>query len=131
MKIKIVQNPVVCGGSVEADRYRKMMQAVAGKWLEVETRHLFQDQFNTVPIKGVSEHGLRVMACHVERIWCDFRLYRIYDLWTGKNYKNKNSLPKKVRTRPEFKKWIYKMEHCSQEYKITLVKIPAYKINKK
>jgi hypothetical protein len=130
MKIKIVKNPIVCGGSLEADRYRKMMQVVAGKWLEVETDYLFQDQFNTAPIAGVSEYGLRVMACHVEEIENDERIWRIFDTYTGKHYKNKNSLPKKVRNRPDFKKWIYRMTFGS-EYKIALKKVPVYKKNKK
>ncbi len=44
-----------------ADKLRK----VQGEWLEVDTTHLFSDQFNTVAIEGVTEHGLRVMQSDV------------------------------------------------------------------
>ena len=46
---------------------------VQGQWLEVETAHLFADQFNTVPIEGVSEQGLRVMLTEVVEIEDDVR----------------------------------------------------------
>lgn len=127
MKIKIVQNPIVCGGSLEIDKYRKMLQAVAGQWLEVETQYLFQNQFNTVPIPSISKSGLRVMAGHVQDIKDDIRPNRLFDMWTHKNYKNKNSLPKKVRSRKNFKKNIYRMVIVNDKYKIALKMVPAYK----
>ena len=91
MKILIVNNPVVTGGSIVTDNYRKALQALAGQWIEVETQFLFQDQFNT--------KDLRIMASHVEDIQDDIRENFIYDWWTGNKYKNRNSLSKKVRNR--------------------------------
>jgi hypothetical protein len=91
MKIKIVDNPVVTGGSVVTNNYRKALQALAGQWVEVDTQYLFQDQFNT--------KELRVMAQNVADIQGDVRGDFVFDSWTGKKYKNRNSLPKKVRDR--------------------------------
>lgn len=51
-----------------------MLEAVQGKWIEVETKHLFSDQFNTVPIPGVSELGMRIMMESVEEIEDDVRI---------------------------------------------------------
>ncbi len=125
MRIKIVENPVVTGAG--NDKFRKMMQAVAGQWLEVETDYLFQNQFNTPPIPGVSENGLRVMAGNVAEIENDARLGRVFDAYTHKNYKSKNSLPKKVRNRPDFKKWIQKFKKHPHGSDIALMLVPAYK----
>jgi len=50
-----------------------MLDAVAGKWIDVETDHLFKDQFNTPPIPGVTENGLRVMLSEVAEIKDDIR----------------------------------------------------------
>jgi hypothetical protein len=46
MRIKIVDNPVVTGGDSNAHSYRQLMQSVAGQYLDVDTQHLFGDQFN-------------------------------------------------------------------------------------
>lgn len=50
-----------------------MLEKIKGQWVEVETEHLFADQFNTVPIPGVSEQGLRLMIEDVEEIEDDVR----------------------------------------------------------
>jgi hypothetical protein len=91
MKILIVNNPVVTGGSIVTDNYRKALQALAGQWVEVETQYLFQDQFNT--------KDLRIMSRHVADIQDDVRENFVFDGWTGKKYKNRNSVSKKVRNR--------------------------------
>ncbi|MBU0847022.1 hypothetical protein KKH23_07500 [Patescibacteria group bacterium] len=35
--------------------------AIQGMTIDVETKYLWDDQFNTVPIPGVSESGLRIL----------------------------------------------------------------------
>ena len=35
--------------------------AIQGMTIEVETKHLWDDQFNTAPIEGISENGLRIL----------------------------------------------------------------------
>jgi len=51
-----------------------MLKAIQGQWVEIETDHLFADQFNTVPIPGVSENGMRLMVEDVEEIEDDARI---------------------------------------------------------
>ena len=51
----------------------KVLEMVQGKWLDVDTEHLFADQFNTTAIEGVSEQGLRVMQEDVVDIEDDVR----------------------------------------------------------
>ena len=55
-------------GMLHNPEFSAMLEKVQGKWLEVETDYLFEDQFNTAPIPGVSELGLRVMAEDVAEI---------------------------------------------------------------
>jgi len=66
------------------DWYNKL-KAVEGKTLEVETKHLFKDQFNTPPIPGVSELGLRIMEDSVERVIDDERPGKVRCNWCGAN----------------------------------------------
>lgn len=49
------------------------LKAIEGKTLEVDTKYLFSDQFNTLPIKGLSENGLRIMADSVDEVIDDIR----------------------------------------------------------
>lgn len=42
--------------------------AVQGTWLAVETKYLFSDQVNTVPVPNVSSIGLRVNLRYVDEI---------------------------------------------------------------
>ena len=60
MRIKIVKNPVVCGGSSEAYHYRLALQKLKGRWVQVETDYIFNNQYNTPE--------LRVMDENVEKI---------------------------------------------------------------
>lgn len=53
--------------------WAEMLRKVEGKWLDVETEHLFRDQFNTAPIPGVSANGMRIMLESVEAIEDDIR----------------------------------------------------------
>ena len=54
-------------------KYRDMLELVQGKELEVETEYLFCDQYNTVPIEGVAENGMRIMEESVEYVIDDIR----------------------------------------------------------
>lgn len=50
-----------------------VLEKVQGWTLEVETKFLFKDQFNTAPIPGISEQGLRLMASDVSEVIDDIR----------------------------------------------------------
>lgn len=43
-----------------AMEYRAALDALDGREVELETEHLFGNQWNTAPIKGLSDNGLRV-----------------------------------------------------------------------
>lgn len=51
----------------------EMLKAIEGKTIEVETDYLFVNQYNTVPIPGVSDLGMRIMDRSVERVIDDTR----------------------------------------------------------
>lgn len=53
--------------------WKEKMKQIQGMTLEVETDHLFLDQYNTGPIPGVSDQGLRVMAHVVTAVIDDVR----------------------------------------------------------
>ena len=65
------------------DEYYTMLKAVEGMILDVETEHLFSDQFNTPPIKGVTELGLRVMDYLVDEVIDDERTYKMRCRYCG------------------------------------------------
>jgi len=65
--------------------FMNMLSAIEGKWIEVETKFLFRDQFNTVPIPGVSELGMRIMQTEVVKIQNDIRRYWQRCGYCGKN----------------------------------------------
>jgi len=50
-----------------------MLLASAGRKIKVETDYLFKDQFNTVPIKGVSDSGMRINEKYVAEVIDDER----------------------------------------------------------
>jgi hypothetical protein len=60
-------------GMLHRPEFERMLEQVGGQWVDVETDHLFSDQFNTAPIPGVSELGLRVMHADVVEIEGDIR----------------------------------------------------------
>lgn len=60
-------------GMLHRPEWEAMLKKIEGQWIEVETEHLFRDQFNTVPIPGVSEQGMRLMIEDVEEIEGDVR----------------------------------------------------------
>lgn len=90
MRIKIHDDPVglqrarvVCGDFLWPPEFERMMAAVAGQWVEVETNHLFRDQFNTVPVPGVSELGMRVMERDTVAVEDDERVGTVKCSWCG------------------------------------------------
>ena len=41
--------------------YADKITAIQGMTIEIETKYLWDDQFNTAPIEGISECGLRIL----------------------------------------------------------------------
>jgi len=70
-------------GMLHSIEFMQMLEQVQGQWLEVETKFLFADQFNTGPIPGVSESGLRLMIGDVDAIENDVRPGRQRCQWRG------------------------------------------------
>lgn len=70
------------GGPFNGDWF-DMLEAIAGRVIEVETDHLFKDQFNTVPIEGVSSSGMRIMASSVDEVIDDEREYMLRCTYCG------------------------------------------------
>lgn len=64
-------------GMLHRPEFVKMLEQVQGAWLTVETKHLFKDQFNTAPVEGVSESGLRIMENCVEEVEDDERIGKV------------------------------------------------------
>jgi len=63
--------------------WRSVMRSIQGTTIEVETNHLFKDQYNTVPLPGVSENGLRVLDYIVDGVIDDDRIGRGKCSWCG------------------------------------------------
>lgn len=71
----------------------EVLRKIAGKTLVVETKHLFDNQFNTGPIEGVSTSGIRVMLGAVADIIDDYRIGRKKCGWCWKHYPVGYDLP--------------------------------------
>lgn len=90
MKIKLYDDAVrryssrFTGTMIPNTQWLDILSKVQGMTLEVETRYLFKDQYNTVPIPGVSEIGLRVMDESVEYVIDDERPGMAHCWWCGK-----------------------------------------------
>lgn len=75
--------------------WAEKLQAVQGMWLEVETEHLFLDQYNTSPITGITELGLRLFNRDIDAIENDVRERMKRCSWCGKCCpKEEGSCPK-------------------------------------
>lgn len=72
MRIKI-KNNVFAKYSIN---YAEKLRKIDGQWVEVDTKYLFTDQFNTIPIEGITEFGMRIYAVDVEEIENDERIGR-------------------------------------------------------
>ena len=68
---------------VRSSEWCKTLTQVEGTWLDVETEFLFRDQFNTVPIDGISESGLRIMLEDIDAIEDDVRQDTRKCFWCG------------------------------------------------
>jgi len=53
-------NPQYCMPEVTRE-YADKITAIQGMTIEVETKYLWGDQFNTAPIEGISDCGLRIL----------------------------------------------------------------------
>jgi hypothetical protein len=53
--------------------FGNMLEKINGMTIDVETKYLFKNQFNTVPIQEVSERGMRIMEEYVEKVIDDER----------------------------------------------------------
>ena len=53
--------------------FYNILKGLQGKWVEVDTTHLFTDQFNTVVIEGVTGSGARIDLADVVEIKGDVR----------------------------------------------------------
>jgi rRNA maturation endonuclease Nob1 len=89
MKIKIKKDAKAIyiggGGRLPVNwEWVAILEKIAGTTIEVETDFLFKDQFNTVPVPGVAEKGLRIMQDVVEEVIDDVRPGKARCNWCGK-----------------------------------------------
>jgi hypothetical protein len=55
------------------EKFYNILKGLQGKWVEVDTEHLFSEQFNTVPVEGVTGSGARIDLADVAEIKDDVR----------------------------------------------------------
>ena len=53
-------NPEYCMPGVTRE-FADKITAIQGMTIKVETKYLWDDQFNTAPIEGISKNGLRIL----------------------------------------------------------------------
>lgn len=87
------QRRVISQKQPYSDAWVKTLEAVQGMTLEVETEYLFEDQFNTAPIEGISDTGLRLMSSDIEQVIDDARPGRMRCHWCGKNNQVADTCP--------------------------------------
>ena len=80
---ELYRNGINAGHGVYNDKWYKILKAIGGRVLVVETKHLFKDQYNVGPINGVSGIGLRIMAQSVEEVFNDEREYSLRCTYCG------------------------------------------------
>lgn len=56
--------------------YSKKLEAIGGQWVDIDTKFLYNDQLNTMPIIGVTNIGLRIYQKDIEEIQDDERIGR-------------------------------------------------------
>jgi len=85
MKIKIRKDAARIFGMTEHTNpgWMQKLMKIQGTVLDVEIDCLFSDQFNTGPIEGVTEIGLRIMSNLVEEVIDDVRDGIIKCSWCG------------------------------------------------
>jgi len=57
-------------------QYKTKLLKVEGQWLEIDTDYLFSSQFNTKPIPGIADSGMRIYQSDIEAIEDDERIGR-------------------------------------------------------
>jgi hypothetical protein len=67
MKVKIKKNAYVFVGNYNSNGLREVLKKLEGKWLEVETDHLFNDQYN------IKEPSIRVYDSMIDEVKDDER----------------------------------------------------------
>ena len=72
------------GLNFAADGWRAAVKSIEGTWIEIDTEHLFADQFNTVRVPN-AKNGVRLMMSDVEAIEDDARIGRSRCTWCGKH----------------------------------------------
>ena len=120
MKIKIMDNASgyyrslqLCGGrgnrcNIFNEKWYEILKKIDGKTLEVETKYLFKDQFNTVPIKDVSEQGLRIMGNMVDEVMDDVRIDKKKCCYCGTVTENINKKCPKCNKSEYFEEWNFR-----------------------
>lgn len=68
-----------------SNSFAEMLGKIEGQWIDIETKYLFRDAFNTVPIPEVSEKGLRLSIHDITEIEDDDRPYMMRCNWCGKS----------------------------------------------
>lgn len=74
------------------ENFYQILKKIQGTWVEVETEHLFSDQFNCAPIDGVTELGVRIMIEDVVEIENDVREGVVKCQWCFGYDKDKDSI---------------------------------------
>lgn len=76
-------------GMLHRPEWVEALEKVQGQWLEVDTQYLFSNQFNTTPIEGVSEIGMRIMIEDIDEIQDDVRIGVSKCNWCGGDDRHK------------------------------------------
>ena len=84
------------------EEYCNKLEKLQNKELEVETNHLFSDQFNVGPIHNISTNGMRIMGQSVYRVIDDERI----GLYTDYNFVHFKSKQDEFISDPYLKKFV-------------------------
>ena len=74
--------------------FYNILKGLEGKWVEVETTHLFANQFNTVPVEGLTGSGARIDMADVAEI----KDLGVHNLFLSQNCRNIPFLPTQSKT---------------------------------
>lgn len=75
-------------GVVVIKKYNHALYLLRGKEVKIETKYLFLNQLNTVPIKGVSKHGLRLNFNDIQSLRIENRTFRTIKMRIKKFYRD-------------------------------------------
>lgn len=80
MKIKIREDALQMYLQFEDqdDFWERVLEKISGTYIEVDTDVLFKYEFNTVPIPGIAEDGVRIPEELVSEIIDDERIGKAY-----------------------------------------------------